>query len=125
MCQVLDIHRGDRMKTLVSMDTKPFNGPKIYELKNGVPCPDFRNADQTSTLIRTQKGKTMLIQHDVMTPRPTRWWARTGMPGNIRWNYTAFAKMRGLRPAMMPWALKRYNPEMNSESSRSPARILL
>lgn len=70
VCQVLDIHRGDRMKTLVSMDTKPFNGPKIYELKNGVPCPDFRNADQTSTLIRTQKGKTMLIQHDVMTPRP-------------------------------------------------------
>ena len=70
VCQVLGIHRGDRMKTLVSMDTKPFNGPKIYELKNGDPCPDFRNADQTSTLIRTEKGKTMLIQHDVMTPRP-------------------------------------------------------
>ena len=70
VCQVLGIHRGDRMKTLVSMDTKPFNGPIIYELKNGVPCPDFRNADQTSTLIRTEKGKTMLIQHDVMTPRP-------------------------------------------------------
>lgn len=70
VCQVLGIHRGDRMKTLVSMDTKPFNGPKIYELKNGVPCPEFKNADQTSTLIRTEKGKTMLIQHDVMTPRP-------------------------------------------------------
>lgn len=70
VCQVLDIHRGDRMKTLVSMDTKPVNGPKIYELKNGVPCPEFRNADQTSTLIRTENGKTMLIQHDVMTPRP-------------------------------------------------------
>lgn len=58
------------MKTLVSMDTKPVNGPKIYELKNGVPCPEFKNADQTSTLIRTENGKTMLIQHDVMTPRP-------------------------------------------------------
>ena len=33
VCQVLGIHRGDRMKTLVSMDTKPFNGPKVYELK--------------------------------------------------------------------------------------------
>ena len=70
VCQVLGIHRGDRMKTLVSMDTKPLNGPKIYELKNGVPCPEFKNADQTSTLISTEKGKTMLIQHDVMTPRP-------------------------------------------------------
>mgnify|MGYP003302119493 CR=1 FL=1 len=70
VCQILGIHRGDRMKTLVSMDTKPVNGPKIYELKNGEPCPEFRNADQTSTLIRTENGKTMLIQHDVMTPRP-------------------------------------------------------
>lgn len=70
VCQVLNIHRGDRMKTLVSMDTKPLNGPKIYELKNGTSCPEFKNGDQTSTLIRTEKGKTMLIQHDVMTPRP-------------------------------------------------------
>ena len=70
VCQVLGIHRGDRMKTLVSMDTKPINGPRIYEVKNGTPCPEFKNGDQTSTLISTEKGKTMLIQHDVMTPRP-------------------------------------------------------
>ena len=70
VCQVLNIHRGDRMKTLVSMDTKPFNGPKVYEHITGTPCPEFKNADQTNTLIRTENGKTMLIQHDVMTPRP-------------------------------------------------------
>ena len=70
VCQVLDIHRGDRMKTLVSMDTKAFNGPKVYEHVTGTPCPEFRNADQTSTLISTEKGKTILIQHNVMTPRP-------------------------------------------------------
>lgn len=70
VCQALDIHRGDRMRTLVAMDTKPFNGPKVYELKTGKPCPEFKNADQTNTLIRTENGKTMLIQHDVMTPRP-------------------------------------------------------
>ncbi len=70
VCQVLGIHRGDRMKTLVSMDTKAINGPKIYELKTGTPCPEFKNADQTNTLIRTENGKTMLIQHDVLTPRP-------------------------------------------------------
>ena len=83
VCQVLDIHRGDRMKTLVSMDTKPVNGPKIYELKNGVPCPEFRNADQTSTLIRTENGKTMLIQHDVMTPRPYEGRFANGRSDNI------------------------------------------
>lgn len=70
VCQALDIHRGDRMTRLVSMDTKPFNGPKIMENHTGKPCPDFANGDQTNTLIRTENGKTILIQHDVMTPRP-------------------------------------------------------
>ena len=70
ICQALNIHRGDRMKTLVAVDTKPFNGPKVMENHTGQPCPDFVNGDQTCTLITTENGKTMLIEHDVMTPRP-------------------------------------------------------
>ncbi len=69
-CQVLNIHRGDRMEYLVAMDTKPYNGPKVVKKLMGQECPDFQNGDQTSTLIRTVNGKTMLIQHDVLTPRP-------------------------------------------------------
>ena len=69
-CQVLNIHRGDRMEYLVAMDTKPYNGPKVAKKLTGKDCPDFQNGDQTSTLIRTVNGKTMLIQHDVLTPRP-------------------------------------------------------
>lgn len=69
-CQVLNIHRGDRMEYLVSMDTKATIGPKLVEKQTGKPCNDFQNGDQTSTLIRTVKGKTILIQHNVMTPRP-------------------------------------------------------
>ena len=70
VCQALDIHRGDRMKTLVAMDTKPFNGVKKWEAHTGEPCTEFKNGDQTCTLISTEKGKTILIEHDVMTPRP-------------------------------------------------------
>ena len=70
VCQVLDIHRGDRMTTLVSMDTKSFNGAKIASNHEGKPVTEFANGDETSTLIRTEKGKTILIEHDVMTPRP-------------------------------------------------------
>jgi predicted dehydrogenase len=69
-CQVLNIHRGDRMEYLVAMDTKPYNGPKVVKKLMNQDCPDFQNGDQTSTLIRTVNGKTMLIQHDVLTPRP-------------------------------------------------------
>ncbi len=70
ICQALNIHRGDRMMTLVSMDTAPFNGPKHVQAQTGEECTDFKNGDQTCTLIRTENGKTMLIEHDVMTPRP-------------------------------------------------------
>lgn len=69
-CQLLDIHRGDRMKTLVAMDTKAANGPAYIKKQTGEEVKDFQNGDQTSTLIRTENGKTMLIQHNVMTPRP-------------------------------------------------------
>ena len=66
-CWVLDIHRGDRMKTLVSMDTDVFNGKK---LARKMEEEDYANGDHTTTLIRTEKGKTIEIQHNVVTPRP-------------------------------------------------------
>ena len=69
-CQLLNIHRGDRMKTLVAVDTKAVNGPAYIRKTTGEEVKDFQNGDQTSTLIRTEKGKTILIQHNVMTPRP-------------------------------------------------------
>lgn len=70
VCQVLNIHRGDRLKTLVAMDTKSANGAKEVKDKTGEDCSDFQNGDETNTLIRTENGKTILISHDVMTPRP-------------------------------------------------------
>jgi hypothetical protein len=51
------------------MDTASFNGVKVYE-RNVGECDSFQNADQTDTLIKTEKGKTILLQHNVMTPRP-------------------------------------------------------
>ena len=68
ICQALNIHRGDKMNTLVSVATGSFNGRKMSGKSGG--SREFRNGDQTSTLITTQKGKTILLQHNVMTPRP-------------------------------------------------------
>ncbi|MBR0030367.1 MAG: Gfo/Idh/MocA family oxidoreductase [Bacteroidales bacterium] len=70
VCQALNIHRGDRLLTLVAMDTDPFNGPKHESARTGEPCKDFAGGDVTTTMIRTAKGKTILLEHDVMTPRP-------------------------------------------------------
>ncbi len=68
VCQALDIHRGDRLTTLVAMDTDPFNGPR--HAKAAGMEGDFKAGDVTMTMLRTEKGKTILIEHDVMTPRP-------------------------------------------------------
>ena len=70
VAQVLNIHRGDRFKTLVAMETKPVNGPAQVKRQTGEECADFQNGDEVNTMILTEKGKTILISHDVLTPRP-------------------------------------------------------
>ena len=81
-CQLLDIHRGDRLKTLVAMDTKAVTGPEMVKKLHGKEAPDFQNGDHTMTFIRTENGKTIHIQHDVMNPRPySRMYQLTGTKG--------------------------------------------
>ena len=82
VAQVLNIHRGDRMTTLVAMDTKSFNGKKFVEERTGEPCKEFRNGDHTTTLIQTEQGKVIEIHHNVMTPQPyNRMYQLTGTNG--------------------------------------------
>lgn len=80
-CQLLDIHRGDRMKTLVSMDTNPVSIPNWLK-ERGRDASNFQNGDHTMTMIRTEKGKTIHIQHDVANYRPySRMYQLTGSKG--------------------------------------------
>lgn len=67
-CQLLNIHRGDKLDYLVAMETKSVVGKQTAKEQMGTE--DFANGDQTSTLIRTNNGKTILLQHNVYTPRP-------------------------------------------------------
>ncbi len=78
----MNIHRGDRFTTLVAMDTKSAHGREWVEQKTGKPCPNFRNGDQTTTLMRTAEGKVVEIQHNVMNPQPyNRLFKLTGTKG--------------------------------------------
>ena len=82
VAQALNIHRGDRMKTLIAMDTKSVIGKDLVEKRTGKACNDFRNGDHTTTLIRTENGKVIEIQHNVMTPQPyNRLYQLTGTKG--------------------------------------------
>lgn len=82
VAQCMNIHRGDRFKTLVAMDTKSVHGKEYVEKKTGRPCKEYRNGDHTTTLMRTENGKVVEIQHNVMTPQPyNRLFKLTGTKG--------------------------------------------
>ena len=60
----------DKMNYLVSMDTKAVGNPAYIKETTGEVVTDFRNGDHTMTMIKTELGKTIQIQHDVTSPRP-------------------------------------------------------
>jgi predicted dehydrogenase len=81
-CLALNIHRGDKMNYLVSMDTKVVGIPDYFKEKKGIELKDFKNADHSMTMIKTENGKTIQIQHDVANPRPySRMYQITGTKG--------------------------------------------
>ena len=76
IAQCLNINRGDQMDYLVSMSTNDFMMGTIAKERaandnfyNEYKDKQFRG-DMNTTVIKTVKGKTMMVQHDVTTPRP-------------------------------------------------------
>lgn len=80
VCEVLNIHRGDKMNYVVSMDTKSVHGAAVAKEQMGVD--EFANGDHTVSLIRTELGKIIEIQHNVYATRPySRLYQLTGTEG--------------------------------------------
>ena len=76
IAQCLNINRGDQFDHLTSMSTNDFTmAPRAYELaaKDDFYKPfaskSYRG-NMNTTLIRTLLGKTIMLQHDVSSPRP-------------------------------------------------------
>lgn len=91
--QCMNINRGDRMDYLVSLSTIDFT---LNDLAKEMAAKDsFFNdyidkpyrGNMNTTLIRTYKGKSIKIQHDVSSPRPySRIHAINGTKGSaIKW----------------------------------------
>jgi hypothetical protein len=76
ICQILNINRGDKMEFLTSMSSNDFQlGQKakelaleddFYEKYAGIR---YRGNMNTS-IIKTNLGKTIMVQHDITSPRP-------------------------------------------------------
>ena len=74
ICHILNIHRGDKMEYLVSVASDQFGMTEFAIKKFGedsnYATRDYARGDMNTTLIKTAKGKSIMIQHDVTSPRP-------------------------------------------------------
>ena len=74
LCLTMDVNRGDRLDYLVSLESNQSNFKAYMEANLAAGNPRrstrVRMADMNTTLIKTALGRSLLIQHDVSTPRP-------------------------------------------------------
>jgi predicted dehydrogenase len=70
----MDIHRGDRFDYMVSVSSS--EASLSAYVKANFPDGDPKRAekyicgDMNTSILKTQKGRTILLQHDVVNPRP-------------------------------------------------------
>ncbi|RPH28485.1 MAG: gfo/Idh/MocA family oxidoreductase [Bacteroidales bacterium] len=74
VCHAMNIHRGDALDYMVSMSSNQFNLTQYAQEKFGSDSVfaqrNYKNGDMNTSIIRTKKGKTILLQHDITSPRP-------------------------------------------------------
>ena len=74
ICWYMDVNRGDCLDFLVSLESNQFNF-EAYA-RAAFPADSWKSklkvemGDMNTMLIRTKKGRSIMIQHDVSTPRP-------------------------------------------------------
>lgn len=74
ICQYMDINRGDRFEYLTSVSSGQF-GMSRYAIdtfgKNSAEARDtYRLGDMNTTVIKTCRGRTIMVQHNTTSPRP-------------------------------------------------------
>ena len=77
LCQTLGVNRGDRLDYLVSLGSNDYSVNYEYFKKEYLPDSDPRKKDppaamndMTTTLFKTVNGVSIMLQHDVSSPRP-------------------------------------------------------
>jgi predicted dehydrogenase len=74
IAHLLNIHRGDKMDYLVSVSSDQKGMTEYAEGKFGKESnfakQKYSLGDMNTTIIRTEKGKTIMLEHNVTSPRP-------------------------------------------------------
>ena len=94
ICLDLGISRGDRMDYIVSMDgnSRGYASYASEVLPDGDPRRSLKYAmaDMNLSLIRTVNGRTIMLQHDVTSPRP---YSRLNLIAGTKGVFRAYPKL--------------------------------
>ena len=124
ICQILNIHRGDKMDYLVSLSSDQFNMTAYAKERFGADSEEakkeYKEGDMNTTLVKTAKGKSIMIQHDVASPRPySRIHLVSGTKGFAqkypRQQLSFDPSHSALRPEAMQDTLKKYEHPITKE----------
>lgn len=120
VCQYMDINRGDRFLSLNSMSTAPFGLALAAEKKYGKSSPRaknvYRQGDMNTTIIKTYRGRTILVQHDTTSPRP---YSRLNLISGTKGILADYPLRVALAPASHEW-MKPEELERLREKYRHP-----
>jgi len=74
ICHLMNIHRGDKLNYIVSMSSNQFGMTEYAKDKFGEDSDfakrTYKKGDINTSIIKTEMGKTIMLQHDVTSPRP-------------------------------------------------------
>lgn len=103
----LDINRGDRFERLVSFSSPSLGLPEYTAANFPAGHPrrqaSYRCGDLNTTLIKTARGRTIMVQHDTMNPRP---YSRANLLQGTRGAYAGFPDriyLEGRSPKEHAW----------------------
>lgn len=75
ICKCMDINCGDQLRFLTSVSSGVFRMPQEGAAKFGPKCSEasrsyYRQGDMSTTIIKTVRGRTILVEHDTTSPEP-------------------------------------------------------
>lgn len=74
IAQYMNINRGDKFEFMTSISSNQFGLTEFAQNKIGKDSPEalqpYKLGDMSTTIIKTFKGRTIMVQHDTTSPRP-------------------------------------------------------
>lgn len=105
ICQYMNINRGDRFDFLTSVSSDVFRMPQKAAKAFGGKAPEaqrayYRQGDVNTTVIRTYRGRTILLEHDTTSPEP---YSRVNLIKGTKGIFADYPLRVALEPASHRW----------------------